>query len=428
MSPPPVTFDDVVRSLGPAADLPPAADAKLAPSARPFVNAHVHLPPNFSAFDTTVQAVALAQAQNVRVLGASNYYDYSVYADFARESLARGVFPLFGLEIITLVDELVQAGVKVNDPGNPGKYYLCGKGITRFAPMSDEAEGLLQTIRDNDSRRMAAMTEGLAKVFAQAGVDTGLDADAIKACVARRHGCAIDTVYLQERHLAQAFQEVLFEQVPQDARLAVMESVYGMPPKAGADDAVGVQNDIRSFLMKAGKPAFIPDTFVDFGHARRLVLALGGLPCYPMLADGADPLTGYEADLDAFVADLHARGVLGVELIPNRNSPGALRRIVPALRAAGLFVTAGTEHNTLDLLPLDPECVGDAPVPDAVQDIFWEGACVVAAHQTLGRQGQPGFADAQGMPHPAYETADARIRAFAALGASILARYQNLAA
>ncbi len=84
-----------------------------------------------------------------------------------------------------------------------------------------------------------------------------------------------------------------------------------------------MQNDIRSLLMKAGKPAFAPDTFVDFAHARRLILALGGLPSYPMLADGTAPLTGYEADLDALVADLRARGVLGVELIPPRNSPEA---------------------------------------------------------------------------------------------------------
>jgi len=388
----------------------------------------VHLPPNFSAFDTTVQALDLAQAQNVRVLGASNYYDYGVYVDFAREALARGVFPLFGLEIIALVDELVQGDVRVNDPGNPGKYYLCGKGITQFAPMTDEAKGLLQTIRDSDTQRMAAMAQRLAQVFQAAGVETGLDADAIKARVARRHDCTVGSVYLQERHLAQAFQEALFEQVPAPARADVLAQVYGVPPKAPADDAVGVQNDIRSFLMKAGKPAFAPDTFVDFAHARRLILALGGLPCYPMLADGTTPPTGYEADLTALVADLQARGVLCVELIPNRNSPEALRRIVPALRASGLFVTAGTEHNTLDLLPINPQCAGEVPVPAPVQDIFWEGACVVAAHQTLGMQGKPGFADTQGVPNPGYPTAEARIRAFAALGADILARYQDMAA
>jgi hypothetical protein len=45
-------------------------------------NAHIHLPPNFSAFETVEQAVDLAAAQGVRVLGVSNYYDYAVYDDF----------------------------------------------------------------------------------------------------------------------------------------------------------------------------------------------------------------------------------------------------------------------------------------------------------------------------------------------------------
>ncbi len=230
MSPTPPVSDDVVLTLG----SPQAGQgASAAASSQTPVNTHVHLPPNFSAFDTTVQALDLAQAQGVRVLGASNYYDYSVYEGFAREALSRGIFPLFGLEIIALVDELVQADVRVNDPGNPGKYYLCGKGITHFAPMTDEAAGLLQTIRDNDSQRMAAMAARLAEVFAAAGVETHLNAEAIKARVARRHGCAVGSVYLQERHLAQAFQEVLFEQVAIDARAAALHKVYGVPAKAG---------------------------------------------------------------------------------------------------------------------------------------------------------------------------------------------------
>ena len=52
--------------------------------------------------------------------------------------------------------------MKINDPGNPGKIYTCGKGITRFAPMSAEAERLINIIRRNDSERMA-------KMIAQAG-------------------------------------------------------------------------------------------------------------------------------------------------------------------------------------------------------------------------------------------------------------------
>lgn len=389
-------------------------------------NAHIHLPPNFTAFDTVPQAVGMAEAEGVRVLGASNYYDYSVYSDFADEAMRRGVFPLFGTEIICLIDALVQGGILINDPGNPGKMYICGKGITRFDPLTDDARRLLQVIRDNDSARIRVITERLAALFAQAGVNTGLDADAVKGRVAARHGCPLERVYLQERHIAQAFQEVLFERESDaERRAALLERLFGAASKK-PDDAVTVQNEIRSHLMKAGKPAFVPDTFVDFDHAYRLILALGGIPCYPTLADGANPICAYEDDADALIADLKARNIPAAEFIPVRNTPEVLRRYVIAMRRAGLFVTSGTEHNTRDLLPITPACLNGEPIPDDVQEVFREGACVVAAHQYLALRGEPGFVDAEGRPNPAYASDEERIAAFRDIGAAVLARYPEI--
>ncbi len=149
------------------------AQAGYAPSTRPLANAHIHIPPNFSAFETVQQAVQLMEAQGIGVAGTSNYYDFSVYQEFSEHAYTAKVFPLFGLEIITFSEELATAGIKVNDPGNPGKFYVCGKGITLFDPLTPEAEALLAVIRGNDSTRMAAMTEKLAEVFRTAGLDTG---------------------------------------------------------------------------------------------------------------------------------------------------------------------------------------------------------------------------------------------------------------
>jgi hypothetical protein len=98
---------------------------------------------------------------------------------------------------------------------------------------------------------------------------------------------------------------------------------------------------------------------------------------------------------------------------------------VKAMRASGLVVTGGTEHNTLDLLPMEPECLKGAPVPDDVKEIFWEGACVVAAHQFLMLHGECGFVDAQGEPNPNYPDANSRIAAFKSLGEAVIHRYLN---
>ena len=386
------------------------------------VNAHIHLPPNFSAFDSVEQVVGLAAAQDIRVLGASNYYDFEVYREFRDRAADAGIYPLFGLEVIALLEDLRQAGIKVNDPGNPGKFYLCGKGITRFAPLTAEAAALLDEIRGNDSVRMARMTERLAEVFAAAGWDLGLDEAAVKERIVRRHGSPVETVYLQERHLAQVFQEALFERVPAEERAAVLERLFGAPSKS-PDDAVSVQNEIRSHLMKAGRPAYERETFVGFDHAYKLILALGGIPCYPTLADGAAPVCAFEEPVEALIREIQARGIHCAEFIPLRNRPEVLSRYVLAMREAGLVVTAGTEHNTLDLLPLEPACLGGAPVPDPLRAIFWEGACVVAAHQHRVARGEAGFVDEAGRLNPAYATAEERIRAFARLGAEVIERY-----
>ena len=386
------------------------------------VNAHIHLPPNFSAFTTVGQAVDLAAEQGVRVLGASNYYDYDVYGEFGTLALARGIYPLFGLEIIAMSQPLRAAGVKINDPGNPGKIYVCGKGITRFAPMNAEASRLLGIIRKNDSARMKQMTAKLAEVFERHGVATGLDAEAVIDRVVKRHGSPRAQVYLQERHVCQAFQERLFELVPAEGRIAKMTAIFGAAPKAGPEEAVKIQDEIRSHLMKTGRPAFVEESFLSLEEAYELIVQLGGIPCYPVLADGQNPISAYESPVEKLIENLKSAGIWMAEFIPTRNSVETILKYVPALRRAGFAVTAGTEHNTLDLIGIEPTCLKGRNVPEDIMVIFREGACVVAAHQQLNLNGRVGFTDDRGRLNPAYGNHDERIRKLAKIGAAAVAR------
>ena len=339
-----------IKELAGPREIEKLAEQGLAPARRPKVNTHIHLPPNFSAFETVGQAVRLAQDEGLGVLGVANYYDYRVYADFVAEARRAGIFPLFGMECIALVDELVRKNVRINDPGNPGKMYICGKGITRLAPMSGEAKRLIGVIRRNDSERMAEMTARLSEIFAEHGTVLGLGADDVIDMVVSRHACPRDMVCLQERQVAQAFQEALFENVGAAERIQRLSEILGAASKAaGPDGAVTVQKEIRSHLMKAGKPAFVDETFVTFQEAYRLILELGGIGCYPTLADGASPICQFEEPVEKLIDSIKQRDIHCVELIPVRNQPEVLERYVRAMRTAGLAVTAGTEHNTLDM-------------------------------------------------------------------------------
>jgi hypothetical protein len=419
---------EALRDIGSVGQLTDLAGQGYAPAQRPRVNSHIHLPPNFSAFNTVQQAVDLAAEQGVGVLGVSNYYDYEVYGPFTELARKRAIFPLFGLEIICMVEDLRAAGVKINDPGNPGKMYICGKGITRFARMTPEGTRLLNLIRKNDSARMDAMVRATENVFAERGMPTGTTPDSVINMIVRRHGSPKQTVYLQERHIAQALQEATFEKVAADQRIEKLNRVFGAATKAkGADDCVTIQNDLRSSLMKAGKPAFVDETFIGFDDAFKLIVELGGYACYPTLADGSGPICPFEEPVEKLIRSIKERNVHAAEFIPVRNAPDVLSRYVKAMRAAGLAVTAGTEHNTLDLIPIEPTCKSGVPIPDDLKQIFWEGACVAAAHQFLTLHGQRGFVDAAGNPNSAYKSVEDRIAAFARLGAAVIRKFQETA-
>jgi hypothetical protein len=384
----------------------------------PVVNTHVHVPPNFSAFSDVDDLIATAVREGARVLGASNFHDVRVYRRFAEGARAAGIVPLFGVEFITVVEALRESGTRVNDPANPGRMYLCGKGVDPFREVSPEAAELDARARAANRARAGRMTGLLRACFEQGGIVTDLDDAAIAANVAARASVPADWVVLQERHLAMAFQAALFAACAPGERAAALERVYGTPAKS-VDDPGAVQGEIRGRLMKAGGPAFVDESPLTFDEAYRLILERGGIPCYPTLADGSSPICPFEegpAELAARVADL---GIHAAELIPVRNAPEMVLAYARAFRSAGIIVTAGTEHNTPDRIPLTPLAKGGAPIPAEAQAIFWEGACVVAGHQTERAAGQPGFVDDEGRLDGDHQ---ARIRRFAEIGEAAIER------
>ncbi len=358
----------------------------------PIVNTHVHVPPNFSAFSTPEDVVESARAEGVRAIGISNFYDQQVYERFADLCADAGITALFGLEFITLIDDLEAAGVRINDPANPGRMYLCGKGIRPSKEKSAEAASTAVAIRTGNDRRAAAMVDQLADHLRAAGVANDLSADGVAAQVAERGEVPVAWVSLQERHIARAVQEVASATPDPAAALAAM---YGSAGKADPADVVGVQGEVRSRLIKVGTPGFVAEVPLSFQQAYDYVLAMDGIPCYPTLADGVSPVCPFEADPDQLAVELLRRGIHAAELIPIRNTVAELDRYVTAFTNAGIIVMAGTEHNTADRIPFDPACV-DGPVSDMARQAFWEATCIVAAHQAQVAVGEPGYVDGTG--------------------------------
>jgi hypothetical protein len=400
-----------------APSLSPGLDAA---SGRPPVNTHVHLPPNFSAFTAPEQAVRMAAAEGLAAVGTANYHHFGVYRRFAEAAAQVGIVPLFGLEIITLIDGLPGDGMLINDPTNLNRMYLCGKGLTQFDPPSASASRRMAAMRAASDERMRQMTRLMASRFAQAGLDGSLTDERIAISVADRCDVPVEWVSLQERHLAQAFAELLLRDVGPEERGAALRRLFEEPASVDPADPVAVQEALRSNLMKAGKPAFVPDAAVSFDDAYRLILELGGIPCYPILADGASPICAFEDPPVALAERLLSRGIYCAELIPGRNTGAVVDDYVTALRRAGIVIMAGTEHNTLRMIPLNPMARGGQPLSDAAGAAFWEGACVVAGHQHLSAIGQPGYVDEAGHLASGYYDTEARIGHFRQVGADMI--------
>lgn len=385
-------------------------------------NTHVHLPPNFSAFDDVEDAVAAAAREGMTVVGGSNFHDLRVYRRLASAAEAAGIVPLYGLELISVVEPLRAAGTRVNDPANPGRMYVCGKGVDPFREPTATAARIDAGLRAANRERAARMTSLLREAFAAGGVDLDLDDAAIAADVAARAGVPVDWVVLQERHLAMAFQRALFAVVPAEERGSRLAAVWGGAASAAVDDAAAVQGEIRSRLIKAGGPAFVEETALSFEDAYRLILEWGGIPAYPTLGDGASPVCPFEASPEGLAAQLGELGIHAAELIPIRNAAGVVDDYVRAFRSAGIVVTAGTEHNTPARIPVEPTARGGAPLSDFARGVFHEGACVVAGHQAERAAGRAGFVDADGRPGDGDGDAEARIRRFAEIGQQIIER------
>ncbi|MCL2783897.1 MAG: hypothetical protein FWD55_00385 [Propionibacteriaceae bacterium] len=358
------------------------------------VNTHVHIPPNFSAFTTPADVITAAQEQGIAALGLSNFYDHQVYTMMRDLAQDTGITLLYGVEFITVIEELEAQGVRINDPANPGRMYLTGKGIDPFRTPSARASRIASFVRQGNDQRAEMMVARLAAHFADHGCDTGLDAQTIIDETAQRSGVPSAWVSLQERHIAAAFQVKLF-QFAVNQRSQILQRVYGAPSMVRIEDPGSVQSELRARLLKAGTPGFVPEVPLSFEDGYAYILDMGGIPCYPILADGVSPLCPFESSPKDLADQLLQRGIYAGELIPVRNHSAVVDQYIRDLHDASLIVLGGTEHNTGDLIPLDPYCL-DAELSDYARTSFVEAACIVAAHAENIRSGYPGYVTSTG--------------------------------
>ncbi len=354
------------------------------------VNAHFHTPYSYSSFSGMEQIFEMAKDEDVKVLGINDFYVTDGYDEFAESADKNKIFPLFNIEAIALWKEMQQKGIRINDPNNPGRTYLSGKGLDYPVTLAGECKEMLESVKAESQRQMHEMIGKLNAWLQEAGVDMAFAYDDIRKRFARQ--------LVRERHIAQALRTAVFERFESDdERKKILEKIYGKPTDVDIHKAAALENELRNNLLKAGKKAFVKEddkAFLSVEQVKKIILNAGGIPCYPVLLDDVTgEVTEFEADKEELYQNLVAKNIYCIELIPGRNKCEILEPFVQYFYERGFVILLGTEHNAPGLIPLTPNCRGGVPLTPFLKQVNYEGACVVAAHQYLRAQGNEGYTD-----------------------------------
>lgn len=345
------------------------------------VNNHIHTPYSFSAFESVTQAVRTAVAEEVRILGINDFYVSDGYGEFMEECIDHGVFPLFNIELIGISKSDQDAGIRVNDPGNPGRTYISGKGLAYPSILSEEKKRVLQAVVEESNQQVADMVVLLNAWLAKQGVELRLSVDEIMDKLAVN--------LLRERHVAKMVRLKLEETVSGDEEyMEILTKIYGgVAPLKSRSDIAGTEDELRSKLLKAGAPAFVPEdekAFLPLEEILSIIRNAGGIPTYPMLLDGAGAeMTEFEGNKEKLLKVLESRGFNSVELIPLRNQMSVLKEYAEFFYENGFMVSFGTEHNTSAMIPLEVSAKGQEALDESLLNISFNGAACVAAHEYM---------------------------------------------
>lgn len=352
-------------------------------------NCHIHTPYSFSSFSDLETVFSMARKENISLLGINDFYVTDGYRAFSTGCRKNNIFPIFNIEFIGLLKTEQENGIRINDPNNPGRIYFCGKGLDYPFHTGLVQKRQLKSMIRKSQIQIKAMITRLNTLISKENPTLSLSYTTVKKRFAH------DLV--RERHLAKAVRIMALENFPAaEEQIHFIESLYGgKQSKSGLADTAGLENEIRSNLLKSGGAAFVEedeDSFLELNKIITIIRKAGGIPCYPVLLDDVSgKCTEFEADTEKLFTSLKKLGIECIELIPGRNDYSKLKSFVEFFHEKDFIVTFGTEHNTPQMIPLSVTTRGSVPLDSSLKKIAWEGACVISAHQYLRATGRQGY-------------------------------------
>jgi hypothetical protein len=349
------------------------AEAKVA-------NMHCHTFFSFNAHGHSPASLAwLARRRGFKLMGIVDFDVLDGVDEFLDACEVAGVRGSAGIETRVFIPEY--AGLEINSPGEPGVCYHMGCGfISGRVPQA--VAGILADLRQRAGQRNRGILARINAYLSPVAIDYEQDVLPLTPAgnPTERH-LVVAAIKAVERTVA---DPVTFWATKLKAR---PDEVASMMP-----DSPAFQNLIRTRLMKQGSVGYVqPESgmFPSLEAFHELIVACGALPCAAWL----DGTTAVEQAIEEWLAFLVAKGVVALNLIPDRNwnIPDAetrrlkiqnLYRVVRVAQELGLPLNAGTEMNSFGQKVVDDF---DAPELAPVRRAFLDGAHFIYGHTVLQR-------------------------------------------
>ena len=350
------------------------------PKRRIGVNLHIHTSESFSIFKSPTEAAWAGYRAGLEVMGINDHYTISGHKEFREACRILGLKATFSIEAMAMSKEAKKSGERYNDPKNPGRVYLCGKGVIHDLEEGSPSERLLESMRRAFRKRCEKMTEKVNSLLSSIDPSLNLSFDDVLKLTPRGN--------VTERHVAQAIIETIRSKFPKEEdQKNLLERLIGEISDEDLSREDKLQNLVRNKLLKAGGPAYVEEPEEAFPSIERLVKLFrdyGAIPTYPVLGN---PITEKEKDLSFLFDELEEYGIYAVEVIPKRNTRERLQEIIKEAERHGFPVFSGTEHNTKAPEPLLDEFSKD---PEFLP-VFRKGANLLLGHHFLSEYCGKGY-------------------------------------
>lgn len=347
----------------------------------PRVNGHIHTPYSFSAFESIEQALKLSVSEDIKVLGINDFNTVDGYDEFYENCMLNKVYPLFNIEFIGLLKDMQQQNLRINDPNNPGRIYLSGKGLSYPFKLQQEFKDKINSLQKLSNSHSIKLIDRVNEYFCSINIPVKLDFEAIKTIFTKG--------LVRERHIAKAVRIAICN-LAQDGYPVdeVFVKLFNDKQfKQTKQDNALFENVLRNFLLKRGGPAFVQEdetAFLNINDLCEIIISAGGMPCYPVLLDDTKGnLTDFEQDRDKMHQFFTVHKIACLELIPSRNNCDILTDFVKYFHKKGYIIIFGTEHNTPELTSMRVACRNNISLSKELSEISFEAASVIAAHQYI---------------------------------------------